>query len=143
MASEGSLFVHWSAEPVPGALAYFRPHKPVPAFKFKQHGGRAEIIRGFKGSGKPRFFEGVCQYGKLCRDLDGEFTLLTPSIRAYFILPEGQVFEIAPGISTSLSPASAMSVVAPNNTCFEGVGVLSPAFFRGTGTKEGFGLSFV
>lgn len=128
---------------MPGALAYFRPTKPVPAFKFKQNGGRAEIIRGFKGSTKHKFFDGVCQYAKLSREMRGEFTLLTPSFRAYYVVPSGKVSEICPGIATPLAGAQGISVIPPNNTSYEGVDVLSPAYFLGTGKKEGSGLSFV
>lgn len=66
--SHGTLFVHWSAEPVEGALAFFAPRKNVPGFKFKQNGGRSELIREMSGgtgerikrmSSSPESFFGV------------------------------------------------------------------------------------
>ena len=42
IASEGSLFLHWSDTPVPMAVAYMQPRIAVPAFKYKANGGRSE-----------------------------------------------------------------------------------------------------
>ena len=39
-ASHGSLFFHWSDEPVEGALASYLPSAPVPKFKLTSNGGR-------------------------------------------------------------------------------------------------------
>ena len=37
--SQGTMFTQWSREPVPGALAYFAPGKPVPDFTYRGGGG--------------------------------------------------------------------------------------------------------
>ena len=39
------MFLNWSDEPVEGALAFVKPGKKVPGFKFKQHGGKSELVR--------------------------------------------------------------------------------------------------
>ena len=45
VASNGTLFLNWSDDPVEGALAFMEPGKKVPGFKFKQHGGKSELVR--------------------------------------------------------------------------------------------------
>lgn len=47
LGSEGGagFLLHWSEQPIESALAYFRPSKPVPHFKFTQNAGRSELLR--------------------------------------------------------------------------------------------------
>ena len=75
-ASQGSLFFHWSEEPVEGALAKHTPTKPPPAFKMKDTGGRQEIIRGMVGPGVSKFYEGYCQYLKAAATGGGPFVII-------------------------------------------------------------------
>mmetsp|Transcript_7394 Transcript_7394/g.16370 ORF Transcript_7394/g.16370 Transcript_7394/m.16370 type:complete len:167 (+) Transcript_7394:3-503(+) len=75
-ASGGVLFLNWSKERVPNALAYFNPTKNVPAFKFTAHGGKSELIRECAGPKVKRFYEGVTQFVKLAREFQASFHLL-------------------------------------------------------------------
>ena len=56
-ASQGTLFTNYSDTPVEGALAYFKPGKPVPKFKFVQNGGKSELIRTIQGPNIKRYFQ--------------------------------------------------------------------------------------
>lgn len=56
-ASQGTLFINWSETPVDGALAFFRPNKTVPKFKFTTNGGRSELIRTIQGPQIKRYFQ--------------------------------------------------------------------------------------
>ena len=56
-ASQGSLFTNYSEAPIEGALAYFKPGKPVPKFKFTQNGGKSELIRTIQGPNIKRYYQ--------------------------------------------------------------------------------------
>lgn len=56
-ASQGTLFINWSETPVDGALAYFKPNKTVPKFKFTTNGGKSELIRNIQGPQIKRYFQ--------------------------------------------------------------------------------------
>ena len=141
--SEGTLFINWSETPVPDALAYFAPTKAVPAFKFKKDGGRAELIRGFRGPTRHRFYDGFCQFFKQCRDLDGSCALLSPAIKMYVRSKEGDISQFPLGTLISLEKIHAVAAVGPEKDCFDGVGKLSQDYFLGTGTKEGGSLTLI
>lgn len=145
MESEGSLFLHWSETPVPGAIAYFAPSpkKSLPAFKFKQNGGRAELIRGFKGATKSRFYMGVCQFAKQCRDLDGQLAMLTHQAKIFVRNGEGIVSHFPVGELINISKIQSVAAVGAEKTVFDGVDRLSNDYFLGTGAKEGASLALI
>lgn len=67
------------------ALACFSTQKKVPAFKFKQNGGRSELIRDCGGGVKIKnFYTGVAQYVKHAKTFQG--TVLF-DIHIYIITP--------------------------------------------------------
>jgi hypothetical protein len=141
--SEGTLFVNWSDRPVAEALVYFMPKKPVPAFKYKENGGRSELIRGFRGSTRNRFFDGFCQFYKQCRDLDGVITLLSPVVKVYVRSKDGLISQIPLGVPIPLDKIHAVSCVGGEKSCYEGVKELSQDYFVGTGAKEGGALPLI
>jgi len=90
--SEGVFFLHWSATPVPEACMFFSPSKTVPKFKFVTNGGRSELIRSFRGPNRSRFFEGVCQFVRLAKEMEAsQLVLLTDSFQVFCRMAEGQV----------------------------------------------------
>ena len=137
------MFIVWSETPVPDALAYFAPKKSVPAFKFKADGGRAELIRGFRGSTRHRFYDGFCQFFKQCRDLDGTCSLLSPVIKMFVRSKDGIISLFPLGELISLEKIHAVAAFGPEKTCFDGVDRLSQDYFLGTGTKEGGSLTLI
>lgn len=56
-ASQGTLFINWSEKPIEGALAYIKPNKPVPKFKFTTNGGRSELMRNIQGPNIKRYYQ--------------------------------------------------------------------------------------
>jgi len=54
-ASNGSLILTWSKDPVKGALSFFQPGKPVADHKYKSNGGREELTRGTDSTPKNGF----------------------------------------------------------------------------------------
>jgi hypothetical protein len=141
--SEGTLFIIWSETPVPDALAYFTPSKPVPAFKYKKDGGRSELIRGFRGSTRHRFFDGFCQFFKQCRDLEGSVSLLCPIVRIFVRSNEGVISPFPLGELIPLHKIHAVAAVGSADTSFDGVDRLSQDYFLGTGTKQGGSLALI
>ena len=133
----------WSETPVPEAFLYFTPKKPVPAFKYKVGGGRSELIRGFRGATRNRFFEGVCQFYKQCRELEGAITLLTPAISIYVRSREGMLSQVPLGVGIPLDKVHAVAAVSSEKTCFDGVSTISQDYFIGTGMKEGSALALI
>ncbi len=73
---QGTLTMHWSEAAVSGALAYFKPSKPVAKFKFTQNAGRSDIVRECGGPNKSKFYGGVVQFVKAAKAHEAELTLL-------------------------------------------------------------------
>merc|ERR1719162_2536184 len=72
-ASGGAFLLHWSMDPVPGALAGFFPSKPVPSFKFTTGGGVPETSRGVGGPNKKPFYAGWASFIKHAHSHQGTF----------------------------------------------------------------------
>jgi len=137
VVGEGMLFTMWSATPVEGALAFFHPTKAVPAFKYKEHGGKSELIRGFRGPTRSRFFEGWCQFLKLARDFNGDAVLLTTShVSLWARLANGDVRGLPPGKPASLSLATAVSAVGNDDTSYHGVSSMTQDYFLGADSGD-------
>ena len=69
-----TLYQHWSAEPIDGALACFAPRKTVPAFKLKQNGGKSELVRD--AAIGPKYYGGWTAFVKAAVSFQGDFTFL-------------------------------------------------------------------
>ena len=91
-SSQGSLFTHWSTEPVEGALASYVPAKAPPAFKLKQNGGRQELVRECGGPKIATFYQGYCQYLKAAGAAGGPFTVLEADGHGHPGLPTVAVY---------------------------------------------------
>ena len=128
---------------MPDALAYLATKKAIPGFKFTKDGGRSELIRGFRGSTRGRFFDGFCQFYKQCRDLDGVIALLTPVVKVYVRSKEGVISQVPLGVQIPLDKIHAVTCVGTDKTCYDGVGHMSQDYFVGTGQKEGGSLALI
>mmetsp|Transcript_25250 Transcript_25250/g.75790 ORF Transcript_25250/g.75790 Transcript_25250/m.75790 type:complete len:172 (-) Transcript_25250:146-661(-) len=149
-ASQGTLFTHWSETPVEGALAFFAPRKNVPAFKFKQKGGRSELIRemsGGTGERIKRYYSGWCQFVKLAKQFEAAFIM-----NAFDVLPMVEIALIDGSKASdnivvvsagqpieSLATAAAVGCVPHPNPCFTAT-TFSKEFFISTGNKSGVAL---
>lgn len=74
--SGGRLMIHYSTGPVPDNAVGFwcpGPHDVIQGFKFKQAGGRQELIKGIAGgdANRRKYFGGWCQFLKLAKAKNG------------------------------------------------------------------------
>lgn len=75
--SGGRLMVVYSRGYVPmNAIGFWcagAHHKGIQSFKFKQAGGRSELIKGIAGgdSNRRKYFVGWCQFIKMAKAMDG------------------------------------------------------------------------
>eukprot|EP00928_Gymnodinium_smaydae_P063146 TRINITY_DN46818_c0_g1_i1.p1 TRINITY_DN46818_c0_g1~~TRINITY_DN46818_c0_g1_i1.p1 ORF type:complete len:303 (-),score=43.17 TRINITY_DN46818_c0_g1_i1:122-1030(-) len=76
-AQHGVLSIVWSDRAVEGALAFGRPSKFVPEFKFAR-GGRTDLKRNVQEN-KLHFYEGWCLFVKVCRQFDCSLRVLGSS----------------------------------------------------------------
>ena len=144
VASEGTLFLHWSETPVPGAVAYLNPQAAVPKFKYTSGGGRSELIRGFRGETKKRLFEGFCSFFKLARDTGmSPVCLLTTEVVCYLRMQDGSVVALRPGVATPIAAAAAVVAVPHGCDAFEGAKTMAQDYFLGTGLREGASWSLL
>mmetsp|Transcript_20408 Transcript_20408/g.33793 ORF Transcript_20408/g.33793 Transcript_20408/m.33793 type:complete len:183 (-) Transcript_20408:194-742(-) len=75
--SGGKLTLHYSKGDVPqNAVGFWVPGegKKIQGFKFKQHGGRVDLIKGIAGgdANRRKYFSGWCQFIKLARQMNGK-----------------------------------------------------------------------
>uniref|UniRef100_A0A7S0NS19 Immune mapped protein 2 N-terminal domain-containing protein n=1 Tax=Calcidiscus leptoporus TaxID=127549 RepID=A0A7S0NS19_9EUKA len=81
-AGQGSLSTVWSALPVEGALAFFKPQKPVPQHKFTANQGRSILVsdcgrlRSSTGQSSKQFFKGIGQFVKSAKNWDANIIFL-------------------------------------------------------------------
>ena len=137
-ASAGTLFLNWSHEPVEGALAYFRPQKNVPKFKFKKNGGRSEILRDCAMMKIKRHYSGWCQFVKLAKSFQGEIVILSEDLRVH-VNHAGPVVELTRGQFFSLDEAVAVSVLNRANDAFS-VQTMIKSLFIEVGNQHGAAL---
>lgn len=74
-ASNGTLFINWSHTPVAGAMAFFEPKKAVAEFKYKDKGGKSEIVRNMMQD-KTKYYDGWCQFFKVAVEQHGMCKIL-------------------------------------------------------------------
>jgi len=120
-ASNGSLILTWSKDPVKGALSFFQPGKPVADHKYKSNGGREELTRGTDSTPK-NGFQGWCNYLKLAREFNGTVTVNTKDVQVCIHDDNNKIKRINPGESFQLHEYQmpAVGVWATSKALFEG-----------------------
>ena len=142
-SSNGSLFHHWSAMPIQGALASFAPTKPVPKFKVTANGGRTEAMRDVTKDPR-RFHNAMCGFVKLAKTYAAPFTLMKQSeaVKVAIYL-SGTALDIArldAGSTAELADKLVVATVPENAVGFGGVKTMDTALFQQTGQKLGAAL---
>eukprot|EP00465_Bigelowiella_longifila_P012635 CAMPEP_0185279422 /NCGR_PEP_ID=MMETSP1359-20130426/63519_1 /TAXON_ID=552665 /ORGANISM="Bigelowiella longifila, Strain CCMP242" /LENGTH=174 /DNA_ID=CAMNT_0027874299 /DNA_START=63 /DNA_END=587 /DNA_ORIENTATION=- len=145
-ASWGALFYQWSAKPTEfkeEIFAYFEPGKKVPAFKYKKHGGKSEIIREIQAGKDKRLYIGFTHYIKAAIENKGKIVLFYPDV-ACFYLTGGNVFafELGKVYDFTEIKASCIAAIPAKAGTFEGVKTLSGATFKENANKVGASLGF-
>jgi len=147
LASNGTLFTHWSTTPIPDALASFTPSKPVPKFKFTQNAGRSELIRTINGPNLPRYYQGWTQFFKLAKENDSEFVILKGEtsqapVAMYIVNKDTEVSRLAENEPVTLGNVAGVAAVHPSNLSF-GVKKMHVALFRETAeASKGAAIQF-
>lgn len=145
-ASNGSLLIQWKNEPVPGALAFIKPGKTIPEFKYKNNGGKSEIIRNLQ-TDKKLFFSGIGQFIKEAKDIKGEVCLLPDIDRTspikidVYYLKNNSVNVAKIGTPFSISDASAVCIM-PRGTSSLTVKTMERQLFISKGNAEGACIAF-
>jgi len=81
-------------------------------------GSKNELVRGFRGPTRSRFYEGWCSYMKLARDCAGDVVLLTISYVSLWVRQStGDVIMCPPGKPVSLANATAVAAVGDKDEC--------------------------
>jgi hypothetical protein len=141
--SDGSLICHFNESGLSPAEAIvcFKAARIIPAFKFRQNGGRVEIIRKLQ-SNKQGYFEGVAQFCKTGLEFDSEVGLLDDSKVLLFWLEGTTVRQIGKG---EFAPARSMTAIAalpPGNVAFKGVRTMPMDQFISIANKTGKAIIF-
>lgn len=145
--SEGTLFLNWSETHVEGAVAFFRPGKPVAKFKYKQNGGKSELIRNLRGGtgkGMKRYYQGWSQFVKMARDNQADLIVWNTrsDVSMYYLDKGNYVCPLETNSFIASSLIFAIAVIPPGNSIFEGVNTMTRDYFAGTGNREGAALLF-
>jgi hypothetical protein len=125
-------------------MAYFKPNKPVPAYKYSAGpASRAEIMRKFRGD-KARFYQGITQFCKLAKDFQGEIVWLCPSVAVYLrSQTDGEIVQLQPGNSelVLMMPfTAAVALPGSSTSVAHGTAVMQEQLLR-IGVNEGWGLA--
>ena len=148
-SSGGRLMLYYSQGVVPeNAVGFWLPgpHQSIQSFKFKQAGGRSELIRGIAGggeAGKRRYYSGWCQFLKLAKAKDGKVIQFNPQ--------QGLPVDVFAYENSTQSPTSldlesglldirqfnAIAVVPRHHEFLKGVKTMSPTNFLELGNLAG------
>eukprot|EP00465_Bigelowiella_longifila_P008461 CAMPEP_0185260074 /NCGR_PEP_ID=MMETSP1359-20130426/8728_1 /TAXON_ID=552665 /ORGANISM="Bigelowiella longifila, Strain CCMP242" /LENGTH=165 /DNA_ID=CAMNT_0027846187 /DNA_START=21 /DNA_END=518 /DNA_ORIENTATION=+ len=141
-ASHGVLFEQWTkkdGEFKEEMLAFFRPNKSVPGFKYKRYGGKTEIIREIQATNIRRYYQGFTHYLKTAKEYKGELELLQENAEVYYLDNDNGVHKLETKENHALEKMkiSAFAVIPMKADTFEGVKTLSKGKFLENGRKKG------
>ena len=132
--SGGRLMLFYSKGEIPkNAVGFWcpGPNKTIQGFKFKQNGGRSELIKGIAGgdSNRRKYFSGWCQFIKLARAMNGyviKFPLhdhqgVEVDVVAYHeSTNQPYELDLDEGL-VEVSKFDAIAVIPKHNTTFRGI----------------------
>uniref|UniRef100_A0A6U1SAN0 Immune mapped protein 2 N-terminal domain-containing protein n=1 Tax=Cyclophora tenuis TaxID=216820 RepID=A0A6U1SAN0_CYCTE len=131
--SSGKLVLLYSRGEVPeNAVGFWLPGvgKKIQGFKFKQAGGRSELIKGIVGgdSNRKKYFVGWCQFIKLAKAMNGKMVKFPNSEQGVevdiygFKAAENQIYflDLDEGL-VDLVGFDAVAVLPKHNSSFKGI----------------------
>mmetsp|Transcript_4188 Transcript_4188/g.6385 ORF Transcript_4188/g.6385 Transcript_4188/m.6385 type:complete len:151 (-) Transcript_4188:6-458(-) len=142
VANLGTLVATWSEEPIEGALAVVRPGKPVPKFKFKQRGGRVEVIRKIREDIK-KLYQGWVEFIKLAKQNDGTFELLEPRGVTVTFNKFSELEHVVTGEEYISGDYSGVAVCGKDADPYKSVKTMSNGQFLDVGLQYGHSLSLL
>ncbi|KAL8455210.1 hypothetical protein Emag_000955 [Eimeria magna] len=133
-ASNGTLFIIWSHTPVDGAFAFFEPKKAVAEFKFKDNGGKSEIIRNLMED-KIKYYRGWCEFFKFGAENHGICKLLPGADQAPLkvevaFLDGSRVLRLQEGASLPVKNMTAIGCVPKGDPAFQAQTLAKEVFVR-------------
>jgi hypothetical protein len=148
-SSSGRLMLYYSQGPVPtNAVGFWLPGEGqmIQGFKFKQNGGRQELIKGIAGgdANKRRYFTGWCQFLKLAKAKHGRVIQFTPETQGLPVDVYGyhqadsscKILDCNEGL-LDLQDVDAVAVMARNHEFLKGVKTIGMNSFMDLGNIAG------
>lgn len=148
-ASGGTLVLHYSHEKVPeNAVGFFQPSQRIQEFKYTNHGGYVELIRGIIGGDKNKklYLSGWCQFVQIAKHFKGRVQKVNNpqqglKIDIYGWFADGTVCPLCQQQDlVDVSHLDAVAVVPQANDRFVGVKQLTELAFLQLGDLEGASL---
>jgi len=147
-SSGGRLMLHYSQGVVPDNAVGFwapAPTQKIQGFKFKQAGGRSELIKGIAGgdSNRRKYFVGWCQFLKLCKAKSGSVIQFEPKqgvdvdIYGYDASKSHPQFLDLNSKMTDISQYDAVAVMPRHHDFLKGVQKLPMSTFLEKGSLSG------
>jgi len=134
--SGGRLFAQWSEEEVDGAWAFFFPRVKVAPFKYKQNGGKTELIRGLQTQ-KKNLFSGWAQFIKLSYDNDGLLNIFEQREAEYWFLnSKNKINQVIVNEWMESKEIEVVAIIPNHCECFKGVQIMPPEQFVDTANKN-------
>jgi Immune Mapped Protein 2 (IMP2) N-terminal domain len=148
-SSGGRLMLYYSKGPIPtNAIGFFcaGPGRSIQGFKFKQAGGRSELIKGIAGGDQNRrkYFSGWVQFIKLAKQFNGYVIKFPNSPQGVEVdviaykTKEEKAFELDldSGL-TEVGVFDAIAVVPKHNPTFHGIHTIVKTNFLEMGQLAG------
>lgn len=147
--SGGRLMLFYSKGKIPkNAIGFWcaGPGRSVQGFKFKQNGGKIELIKGIAGgdSNRRKFFSGWCQFIKLAKAFNGYVIKFPNSEKGVEVDVIGYKAEEEKAYELDLDAGlievkefDAISVVPKHNSTFHGIHKMPCNLFLESGQKSG------
>jgi hypothetical protein len=145
--SGGKLTLQYSQGEVPAnAVGFWCPGegKKIQGFKFKQHGGRSELIKGIAGgdANRRKYFVGWCQFIKLAKAMNGSIIKFPNAeqgveVDIYGFKNDQPFFlDLDEGL-VDITEFNAVAVVPKHNVNFQGIKSLVMSNFLDRGNIAG------
>ena len=140
-SSGGSIFSQWSEAPIKDALAYFKPNKVVPKWKFNSNGGKTEVVRNAnKGVGVKEFYRGFCMFVKMAKSFDADFVVLENSCGVYLNFASTPVIKASTNSFVSTKGCVGVGVTHADNKDLAEV-LIDNVGFIGRANSAGCGIA--
>ena len=147
--SGGKLMLFYSQGEIPdNAVGFWCATSPkkIQGFKFKQHGGRSELIKGIMGgdANRRKYFVGWCQFVKLAKAMNGKVIKFPGADQGVEVDVYGytqanqhpEMLDLDAGL-VDVSGLDAVAVIPKHNPKFQGIKSLQAPTFLEWGNLAG------
>lgn len=149
---QGTLFAWWSETPVEGAIAFMKPRKNVPKFKYNQRGGKNELVRGMRGPLVKNYYRGWCDFIKnYVKAFDGSLILYPPpgvfpagtlDVGVFLSMENLSVKKLKPNEEIgTVCGVRAVCAADPSLSMFDSISSMATAMFLDKGNNAGASMS--